>query len=250
MIDVRLYVALGLVSTLACGRIGFDPLQSGGSDASAEVDATTLGTPDAGAAIDAKVQLPMIDAGIPLSLSQSTNSTMIIPQWTFGCHQSANNPWITGENFYIRRFDLSAEGVSAPFTIHTIRMGITEAIAGDGSGSQSATLNDYQVSGALVTANMSLVKSLPLTVPDQVDKFTNISIDVTLPGNSVFAVEYYVADGTAANNTLTLGYNNLGETQPTYHRMPGCGYDEVTDIDTIDPFYESFHLIMEVSGTY
>jgi hypothetical protein len=168
---------------------------------------------------------------------------------TFGCHDSATEPWKTKENGYIRVFDLAAEGVRSTYFVESVGFGITQAIAGDGSGRQSIAVRVYRVDGSLTSSDMVQIATVDVDVEDQSNSFVIAPIAATIPENTVFAVEIYVPNGLAKGNVLTLGFNDLGETGPTYIRAQECGRPEPTDIDDIHSFYESFHLIMLVDGT-
>lgn len=157
------------------------------------------------------------------SLSQSVGGTTVI-----GCNSSN----ITRENSYMRVFDLVGDfTINEDINVVSIDFGIVDAIGA--GGSQPATVNIYSLSGPFLFANLTLIATQSISVPDQSLTLLNVPISASIPAGSVLVLEIYIPDGDADGNTFWMGANGLGETNPSYIAAATCGLSEPATLASI-----------------
>ncbi len=254
------------IATLVAGCATAKPSGVGGGDPDAHeagIDANMLGgRPDAAPMVDAPPGTP--DAPPPppdakpapdampgtITMTESTSST-IVQGNTVSCNDGP--PYFdTAENSYYRAFKLSDFGVNSALAIQHVDFGVEQAIAG--GASQSVTVKVYTYTGAtgtaLDTSMMTPIGSKTVKVPDTSNgEMVTAAVSATAPAGSTIVVEIFIPDGTQALNTLFLGSNTAGESQPGYIRAPTCSTATPTAFASLAsaPVVD---LVMSVTGTY
>ncbi len=167
---------------------------------------------------------------IDISLRQNLSNTV---DGSFGCG-------LNKESRHLRVFDLAGMGVVGDFHIETISIGIGFADTND----QQIDLNIYELDGALLYENMTLVFSKQFVLPTlgnmNYELFTNYDIE----RNKIIVIELVVPE----TNTLQFiaGYSLETEIYPSYFSSVECGWPEPTLTSVVG---QNLSLIMELNGT-
>ena len=163
------------------------------------------------------------------SLTQST-SMDVVPLSGVACPG--------GDNFLYRVFDLTAMGVTEPFTVTSIDFGI------ETSTPRPSTVTLYTLSGPFVVANLTQVAQVPFAITGQVGVVVNVPISHTFQPTDVMVVEW--AYDNAGGGATFFGGNGLGQTAPTYVRSIFCSLPEPADLATIG--FPDSHWALTVNG--
>jgi PKD repeat protein len=180
----------------------------------------------------------------PRRVNSTTITESVSQSIISGNSVSCNNGVGHTDNDYLRVFDLAAFGIDTNFSISSVDIGIE--LASGATGSQPAEIRLYTLNGPLLWANMTLIASAPVTVPDQSLTIINMPVAGTIPAGSQLVVDFFTPDGTGVGNLLFVGSNNLGQTAPTYLAAADCGVAEPTDTAAIG--FPDMHLVMNVTG--
>jgi hypothetical protein len=187
------------------------------------------------------------DAGpAAVTLSQST-SMDIIADNSVAC--SLNS--IHAENRYYRVFDLAGEGITTDLEISQVTVGIEVATAGSGGMQPIQVLLHTLPDGeTFVRANLDLINSVTVQVPDQSLSLLPVEIAATAPGGSKLVVEVLTPDGEPAGHSLFIGSNGGGQSAPSYIAADSgnCNFPEPVDTATASP--NAMHIVLTVDGVY
>jgi hypothetical protein len=244
MASVRSFVYLALIAATACASAGTGDSGDDDDDDIVVPDADPGGTPDASppGTPDAPPGTP-----VPITLTQSTNTTTITAANSVSCNGGTPN-FYHAENSYYRVFNLPAMGVTSAFTITRVDVGIEDA-TGTG-GSQAANLKLYTLNGALMLANLTPIGTVPLTVTDQQLTVLQIPVPSTVvPAGSQLVVEFHTPDGQTLMNRFFVGSNALGESAQTFIRATACAVTEPTAVAVAAPGV-NMHWVVSVTGTH
>ncbi len=148
------------------------------------------------------------------------------------------------DNSYFRVYDLNQFGypVGNDFSVTSIEFGIEEADAP--SGSQQVVLNLYTLSGPLNFANLTLVATQNVTIPNQTGTVVNVPLTATIPGGSTLVVELFTPNGQALGNFFFIGSNSFGQTDLSYIAAPACGINQPSDFGSVG--FPSTEIILNV----
>jgi len=183
------------------------------------------------------VCIAALSADAEITLSQST-STAIAAGNSTACHVESGP---TKENSYYRRFHLADFGITQPFQVSSVDVGIESAVGG-GDASQSVTIrltdsSDF-FAGPVATLNTS--------VSDRSATVLNFPIAAAIYSGDLI-VEVFSPDGEAAGETFYIGSNAAGETAPGYIRAPTCSIN--TPSTTASLGYPNMHIVLIVHGS-
>lgn len=172
------------------------------------------------------------------------SATQAITSSSVNCNSGSPNFLHTDNSFY-RVFDLADFGINDPFAVSSVEVGIG-FVAG---GSQLVEVKLHQLNGALSTANLTLIGSAKhVVVAGDVGFVISIPVSGTVPANGILVVEIMQPNGQHATDgkSLSLGFNNAGQSDSTYLRATSCGINTITDLANFDP---DGHLVLNVVGT-
>lgn len=158
---------------------------------------------------------------------------------------SCNAGGLHTDNSYLRRFNLNDFGIAGNFDVSSVQVGVEQAAGA--SGSQPITINLYTLSGSFVYANLTLIGTATVNIPDQALTVYEIPVVGTAPAGSELVVELFTPDGQTAGNSFFVGSNNDGQTGASYLVAADCGITEPTD--TADIGFPDMHVVMNVLGT-
>lgn len=154
-------------------------------------------------------------------ITHSTSQTILA-----GNSVACNSGGMHTDNSYLRIFDLVGDfSINEDIEISSIEFGIEKAVSGGGV-SQPVTVNIYTLTGAFIFANLSLIATTDIEIPDQTLSIYSAPITALIPLGSQLVIEIFTPDGQPSNNSFYLGSNNLGETAPSYLAAAGCGIPE------------------------
>ncbi len=178
---------------------------------------------------------------------------------THSASQTINSPnevncggFATKSSSHWRAFNLSAAPFSftQPFNIQSVDIGIEEAHQGP-----PVTINLYTSSmpfptgfpGSLTLIGTSGPVAITPDVPLLMPVIKNIPVTGVAPAASQLVVEVFHPD--LAMGDLFLGFNLVGETDPTYRSAPTCeGTTPMTMSSLGFPMGTSIHLVLNVNG--
>ncbi len=176
----------------------------------------------------------------PLSITQSSSVT-ITPLNSVSCNNGIGHT----NNSYWRVYDLVPLALAGPFTINTVTFGIETA----SGGSQPVTVRLHTLSGAFTLANLTLVGSQAVNIPDQAGTlFTATFVTPpTVPANATLVIELFTPDGTATSRLFFIGSNAAAETGPSYLSASDCGVPN--PVTTAALGFPNMHIILNAAGT-
>lgn len=123
-----------------------------------------------------------------------------------------------GPSHYFRIFDLDALGIGNDFQLTSLDLGVFFASLGS-----QITLNVYELDGPFDLDNLSLISQTVHLLPASNQQIVNISNPVTIPGGSTFVVEIIAPVFGGIQGNVRLGFNDAGESAPTYFMGSVCG---------------------------
>ena len=143
----------------------------------------------------------------------------------------------------MRVFDLPGQfGITQAINITSVDFGIE--LATGATGSQPAVVNIYTLAGPMLFANLTLIASQPVTVPDQSLTVLNVPVSANIPAGAILVVSIFTPNGQVSGNSFFIGSNNLGQTGPSYLAAGDCGVPE--PIPTSDIGFPDMHIVMNV----
>ena len=212
---------------VACGESYMIQLGSfpGSTDGTADVTATQTGTPC---------------GPVSSAWTQSANNTVIEAGAGIVCLGEESHAW--------RLYDPVAQGVLGDFEIADVTFGAERAIST--GGSQLITVVVRDGTGFPVIANMPVLDSVDLMIPDSVaadQAFYTVPVTTgTISAGTAIALEL-VSFG--AGNEFVPGFNELGQTAPNYISTPACGgFPEPTDLALLPTPFPDQHLILDCTS--
>ena len=158
---------------------------------------------------------------------------------------------IHAENRYYRVFDLASEGITNDLEISQVTIGIEVATAGSGGMQPIQVLLHTLPDGeSFVRANLDLINSVTVQVPDQSLSLLPVEIAATAPGGSKLVVEILTPDGGPDGHSLFIGSNGGGQTAPSYIAADAgnCNFPEPVDTETATQ--DPMHIVMSVDGVH
>jgi hypothetical protein len=182
---------------------------------------------------------------------------------------SCNNGIGHTENSYYRAFTLSTFGITNTFDVQSVDIGVEQASAGGGAGSQSPskfqkrgfssapsgggsqpiTVKLYTSSSPFPTGfpgSLTLIGQTDTTISDQALSIVNIPVTGSAPAGSELVVEILTPDGRPAGNLFFIGSNSAPETGPSFLRAPDCGVTTPTTTAAIG--FPGMHIVLNVNG--
>ena len=172
-----------------------------------------------------------------MALTQSVENNIVT--MSIGCFQQLGSQ-------HIRVFDLNTMGITGPLALESIDLGVGSSPAG-----APVTLNFYTLNGNVVDYPFfSLLSSQQVVLPALFNSIVNIPVGVTAPAGSKLVVEVVVPPGP---NVTLVGYNNAGQTAPSYYASQGstldpntvCGYAMPVDANTLG--FGAFNLVLTLN---
>jgi hypothetical protein len=202
----------------------------------------------ADAAVDARPidAPPPIDAPRLVTLNQ-TDSQIVRQGGSVACTQQGTPP-VTRENSYYRVFPLDGWALDRPFTPLHVDFGVEQAQSS--VGSQTVTVKLYTLEGDFMLANLTMVSTNDVTVPNSGITMLSVPIEPapSIPPHSTLVAEVLSPDGTQNMSVFYIGANNIGQSVPGYLRAPDCGIAEPITYPDIN--FPMVHLVLSVTGTY
>jgi hypothetical protein len=178
------------------------------------------------------------------------NSSAVLAVGSVACAENAA-PFSTTENSYYRRFDLNgAHGIVTPFSVTQVDFGVELAETSTG-GPFVVTVRLHTIpnAAALTTANMTLIGTANVNVPDGTSLVifqVPIAAAVAAPLLDDLVVEILTPDGRPTDQRLFIGSNSAGQTAPSFIRAPDCGIAQPTNLAGIG--FPGMHVYMAVTG--
>ncbi len=173
---------------------------------------------------------------VPASVTQSLDTSTITALNSVAC--PADN------DSYMRRFDLTVDGITTSFNVESIDFGIETATA------LGLTVNLYTIPKAspLTFANLTLIGTAPFAATAAQSATVQNAPVIGLVADPMtvdLVVEIFAPDFTNGA-TFFVGSNAGGQTAPSYLASAGCGAAEPTDTAVLG--FPGMHVIMVVNG--
>jgi hypothetical protein len=181
----------------------------------------------------------------PASITQSTDINTITPSNSVSCNDGLGHT----DNSYLRRFLLNADhGITGQFDVTSVDFAIENATSG--SGNQPITVNLYSIPTAspLLFANLTLIGSQGVSIPDQSLMPLNVTVAGTIadPTTTDLVVEVFTPNGQTAGNIFFIGSNANGESRPSYLAAADCSVPEPATTASVG--FPGMNIIMVVNG--
>jgi hypothetical protein len=181
----------------------------------------------------------------PNSITQSNDTTTITQFNSVSCNAGG----LHTDNSYIRRFFLNADhGIVSTFDVSSVDWAIETATGANGTQPVDVNLYSIPVGVTMTFANLTPIGSSSISVADTSLSgiSTNVAGTIVDPTAEDLVVEIFTPDGQTAGNSLFIGSNANGQTQPSYLAAADCGVSEPTDTAAIG--FPDMHVIMVVNG--
>lgn len=157
---------------------------------------------------------------------------------------ACNTGGVHTENSYYRTFDLGFFGITDPFDITAVEIGIERAIGAVGSGgTQPLTVNIY--SNTNLNALGVPLSTQNYSIADQALSILSLPINASIPTGE-FTIEILTPGGQLAGTSFFIGCNADGQTAPSYIRAPDCEVTLPISIESIG--FPGTHIVMNVIG--
>ncbi len=167
---------------------------------------------------------------------------------TTGNSVACNAGGLHTDNSYFRVYDLAGDfGITQAIDVDEVSFGVEQALGA--SGSQPVTVNLYTLVGPLNTANLTLIGSEAVSVPDSASGTVYavpFSPEVTVPANAILVVEVFTPNGQTTGNSFFIGSNADPETDPSYLMAADCGVAQPATTGSIG--FPNMHIVMNVSA--
>jgi hypothetical protein len=187
---------------------------------------------------------PLLGVAGAITLTHSTSNSIVTG--SVACNYSGP-PGGASDNAYLRVFDLSTyPQITGNFQVTNVQFGVESA--NSPGGTQPLTINLYTTaSEPLLYANMTLIGTTNIQLPDQALTLVNVPVTGTATPSDLLVVEVFQPDTLNATATnMFIGSNALGQTDESYLASVGCGLTDPTDIAAIG--FPNMHIVMSVSG--
>ncbi len=149
----------------------------------------------------------------------------------------------TGPTHYFRVFDLNAVGIDNDFQLSSIDLGVYFA-----SNSSQITVNIYELNGPFNLNNLTLVSQSIHILPALNQQVVSISHPATIHGGSIFVVEVIAPVFGGIQGNVRIGFNDAGETAPTYIMGSVCGTTTPQLVENAFGGTETGNLVMTLHG--
>jgi uncharacterized repeat protein (TIGR01451 family) len=182
------------------------------------------------------------EPGFPIDLmaSQTASQTPAAGN-TVSCSAGG----LHAENYYLRLYDHAEFGLAGTAPVAHIEFAVETATAGSG-GEQPVEVRLYRLDGSLVFANMTLLASKQVMLPDQTLSWVSVELNPPVevaPGERVVAV-LYLPNGQDDGHSLFVGSNAGGQTAPSYIAASACGIAEPASLASIG--FPTVHVILNL----
>ncbi len=181
-------------------------------------------------------------AAVSASAVNISHSASLVP--TTGS-VACSGAGITSQNSYYRTFNLASFGITDPFDVTAVQIGIERAVAGNGGTDQPITMNIYSTTA--LGALGSPIASQSYNVSNQSLSLLTLPISASVLTGE-FTVEIFTADAISngAGHRFFIGSNADGQTAPSFIRAPSCGISSPTSLAAIG--FSNMHIVMNVVG--
>jgi subtilisin-like proprotein convertase family protein len=149
-------------------------------------------------------------------------------------------------NSYLRYFTLADFGITDGFDVQSVDIGIEEATGAGGDQPMEVRLYTWDPSDPFIFANLTLIGSAAISLPDQSLTIVNIPVTGSVPAGGTLVVEIFTPNGQTEGNLIFVGSNPSGQTAPSYLAAADCGVPEPTDTAAIG--FPGMHIVMNVTG--
>lgn len=178
-----------------------------------------------------------------VSITQSTDPLTI----TTGNSVACNNGTTHTNNSYFRAFTLSNFGITNPFNVATVQIGIEQASSTNAT--QPITCNLYAGPSGFPTGypgSYTLVGTSTVDITPQNLTLYTFNVTGTVPVGQQLVVEINTPDGQTLGNLFFIGSNAAGQSGPSYIQAADCGLAAPGDLAGIG--FPNMHIIMTVTG--
>lgn len=128
-------------------------------------------------------------------------------------------------------FDLPSLGVTGGLQIDTVDFAVYSATST--AGYQPAKIGFYSLSGSMDVANLTLIDTMSIQIPDCNDTILSYPFSTFVPAGTVLVYEIEIPDGTAAVNYMRIGTNLDGQLTPSYILAEECGVNNFADLSSV-----------------
>jgi hypothetical protein len=166
----------------------------------------------------------------------------------FGC---TNPDQSTSDGGWYRVFSLPNQGITTPFDVSKVSLGICFAVGATEGPTVQVKLGTY--GGGAADASLDLSKVTPINsksveiAPTQISKVVDIPITATIPPGSNLVVEVVVPDLEGTGQQVNMGFTAGGEMKPGYVRSPLCG--PAVPMTTSGAGLPNARFVLTVTGT-
>lgn len=163
--------------------------------------------------------------------------------------QGCTNPdQTTADGSWYRVFSLSQAGITTPFDVSKVTIGICFAV---GTPTIQVRVGSYTGGAADATLDLAKVSGLT-TVPvpiaaTQISRTVDVPITATVAPDANVLVEIEVPDLDGSGEQVNVGFTAGSESKPGYVRSPLCG--PATPTTTTGAGLANARLVMTVTGT-
>jgi uncharacterized repeat protein (TIGR01451 family) len=151
------------------------------------------------------------------------------------------------DNSYLRQFTLADFGIVDPFDVTEVSFGVEQAAGATGTQPVTVNLYTWDPGDPFTFANLNLVGSSSVDVPDQTLTVYTVPVTGTIPAGGTLVVEVFTPEGQTDGNSFFIGSNPDGQTAPSFIAAAACGISEPTDLAAIG--FGTMHLVMNVTGS-
>ncbi|OFY04670.1 MAG: hypothetical protein A2W93_05160 [Bacteroidetes bacterium GWF2_43_63] len=128
-------------------------------------------------------------------------------------------------------FDLPALGYPSGLQTDTVDFAIYQATSP--VGYQPAKINLYTLSGTMDVANLTLLDSMSIQIPNCNDTILSYPFSTFVPAGASLVYEIEVQDGTDSSNYMRIGTNLDGQSTPSYILAEDCGVNNFADLTAV-----------------
>lgn len=174
-------------------------------------------------------------------VSHNVDNNLITAGNSISCNNGAHHT----DNWYARGFNLADFGITQPFQVNSVRIGIESANAASGSQVIMVNLYDgYTVTGSILAPG-TLVGTASVNLANTSNSFTTINVSGMINSGRVVA-ELFTPDGRSIGNSFFIGSNALGQTGPSYIKAPACGVSSLTSLSSLG--FPTMHQHIALNG--
>ncbi|HAY70659.1 MAG TPA: hypothetical protein DCX89_02090 [Saprospirales bacterium] len=149
----------------------------------------------------------------------------------------------TGPTHYFRVFDLDALGIDNDFQLSSIDLGVYFA-----SNGAQITVNIYELNGPFNPANLNLISNSSHLLPGSSQQIVNFAHPALIRGRSTFVVEVIAPVFGGIQGNVRVGFNEAGETAPTYIMGSVCGTSTPELVENAFDGTQTGNLVLTLHG--